>query len=735
VNRVLVTVSVRSEHDVVTARQRARRVAQMLGFDNQDCTRVSTVVSEIARNAVVYAGGGRVAFGLEGSTAPQVLVVQVSDTGPGIRDVDAVLEGRYVSSTGMGLGLLGARRLMDRCDVRTSPNGTIVTMHRILPRHAPYLGADEQNALLTAIERDLRERPASVLDELQQQNRELGDTLDELTRRQDELTRLNAELADTNRGVLALYAELDEKADHLRRADELKTRFLSNMSHEFRTPLGSILALVRLLEDRTDGPLTPEQERQIGFIRSSASDLLELVNDLLDLARVEAGKDVVRPTEFVIDDLFGALRGMLRPLLVSPFVQLEFDDARDVPSLTTDEGKVSQIVRNLLSNAIKFTERGRIRVSARKVPAGTPWPDGGRRAVDAVAIVVSDTGVGIAPADRETIFEEFKQAENALQTRVKGTGLGLPLCRKLATMLGGTVTVESELGRGSAFTLVVPRRYERVEAEDPVPAPPRAEPIAGAPVLVIEDRAADRMVVMTHLRDSGYRPVFAERILDARALLASAEPAAIVLDILLPGEDSWRFLAEIKAAASIPVIVTTTVDDPRKGLALGADAYGLKPIERQWLLDELHRLVLRPRLRRVLVVDDEATSRYLMRSLLESAHTVFDETATVSGAIELLDQEAYDLAIVDLRMPDRSGMEVLRHLARDRERRVPAVLCTGSVPTSAEQRELNALGVPVVTKSERTPALLMRRILEVCFAGPAGAAFEPGGVAAAETRR
>ena len=188
-------------------------------------------------------------------------------------------------------------------------------------------------------------------------------TLDELRQRQEELARLNRELEDTNRGVVALYAELDERADHLRRADEVKTRFLSNMTHEFRTPLNSILALTRLLLDRVDGELTPEQERQVYFIRKSAENLSELVNDLLDLAKVEAGKIVVRPAEFEVRNLFGALRGMLRPLLLNTSVNLVFEEPDGIPPLHTDEGKVSQILRNFISNALKFTEQGEVRVS------------------------------------------------------------------------------------------------------------------------------------------------------------------------------------------------------------------------------------------------------------------------------------------------------------------------------------------------------------------------------------
>ncbi len=240
--------------------------------------------------------------------------------------------------------------------------------------------------------------------------------------------RLNRELEDTNRGVVALYAELDEKADHLRRADDLKSKFLSNMSHEFRSPLNSILALSGLLLDRSDGELTTEQDQQVGYIRRAAHDLLELVNDLLDLAKVEAGKVELRPSEFEAVNLFAALRGMLRPLLLSRSVDLVFGDASHIARIYSDEGKIAQILRNFISNALKFTERGEVRVTV------------DREGDDDVVFSVSDTGIGIAPEHIELIFQDFVQLDNPIQRRVKGTGLGLPLSKKLAGLLGGSVS-------------------------------------------------------------------------------------------------------------------------------------------------------------------------------------------------------------------------------------------------------------------------------------------------------
>ena len=231
-------------------------------------------------------------------------------------------------------------------------------------------------------------------------------SLEEIRRREEESQQLNQELGDTNRGVVALYAELDGRAEQLRQASELKTRFLSNMSHEFRTPLNSVLALSRLLLDRIDGELTSEQERQVGYIRRSAESLLELVNDMLDLAKVEAGKAEVKPVRFAVTSLFGALRGALKPLLTSASVDLLFEPLQDLPPLYTDEAKVAQILRNLVSNALKFTEQGEVRVTARLSEDTT-----------SVIFAVRDTGIGIAPEHHERIFEEFSQVDTKTARR------------------------------------------------------------------------------------------------------------------------------------------------------------------------------------------------------------------------------------------------------------------------------------------------------------------------------
>jgi anti-sigma regulatory factor (Ser/Thr protein kinase) len=274
----LFTIDIRNENDVVLARQKARTIAAALQFDSQDQTRIATAVSEIARNTFQYGGGGRAEFRMEPSPE-NMLIVTLRDKGKGIGNLQQILDGRYVSQTGMGVGLVGAKRLMDYFHIDTRPGeGTTVVLGKKMPPRFTRLDSGELNKALAKIERASQD----PYEELKLQNKELLGTLEELRTKQEELAQLNRELDETNRGVVALYAELNDKADFLQRASELKSHFLSNMSHEFRTPLNSVTALSGILLDRLDGDLTPEQEKQVKFIRSSAQGLTELVNDLLD---------------------------------------------------------------------------------------------------------------------------------------------------------------------------------------------------------------------------------------------------------------------------------------------------------------------------------------------------------------------------------------------------------------------------------------------------------------------
>jgi signal transduction histidine kinase/CheY-like chemotaxis protein len=687
-------ISIEQERDVVVGRQRARRLAELLGFDQHEQTRIATAVSEVARNAYAYAGGGRIEFEVEGDSRPQLFVVRVTDAGKGIANLQRVLSGEYQSRTGMGIGMIGSKRLMDAFDVESGPRGTVVVMRKLLPRGVPLVTLAAAKLVVDAISRDAGFDPFAAL---RQQNAELMRTLEELRRRQEDLERLNAEMEDTNRGVVALYAELDERADHLRRADELKTRFLSNMSHEFRTPLNSILALSRLLLDRMDGPLTPEQERQIGFVRKAAEDLAELVNDLLDLAKVEAGKIVIRPAECQIEKLFGALRGMLRPLLVNPAVTLVFEDAADLPPVTTDEAKVSQIIRNFISNALKFTERGEVRVTARLT-------DDGR----AVALAVRDTGMGIAPEYQETIFEDFAQIDHQVQRRVKGTGLGLPLARRLAHLLGGTITLESEVGVGSTFTLTLPLVFSAAAVVS-APETSRREMVDWEPdpariaVLVVESGPGGALAYQELLRGSLFQVLGARSSVEANRLLTRLRPRVVVLHLDAEDEAAWELLARLKQSAAptepLPVLAVVRSDDRDKALALGADLCVETRPGREELLEALRRLGGGLTARRVLVIDDDDVARYLMKTFLRDTACVVSEATGGREGLEAARLQRPDVIFCDLYMRDMGGLEVLSQLKADPATRdIPVVLNTAKALSEHERAELERWGVPVLLK-------------------------------------
>ncbi|GAA0406243.1 ATP-binding protein [Micromonospora gifhornensis] len=440
----LLQMALRVEQDIFVVRQRGREVAAAVGLERQDQVRIATALSEVARDLLRGVGGADVVFTI--TAAPdgrQHLRVDLVPVSP-------LPDRRYEPQSG------AVARLVDTLSVVAAAGDTVVRMSRRIPVTAPTLTPQRVEQLRAQLGQSV---PGTVEEELATQNSQLIAALDEVRSQRDELARLNEELEQTNRGVLALYhqltdeleetnrgvvalyAELDEKSVQLRSASESKSRFLANVSHELRAPVTAIIGLARLLTDAASDPLTLEQERQVGLIRSSASDLLSLVNELLDLAKAESGRLEPNWAEVDLRALFGQLRGTLRALHTVPEVTLVVEEPASPATIRTDEMLLAQVLRNLLHNGLKFTTRGEVRLRAER--SGDTWN-----------LVVTDTGSGIPAEFHERIFEEFYQVPGP--SRAGGTGLGLPYARRLATLLGGTLELSSEPGRGSTFTVSLP---------------------------------------------------------------------------------------------------------------------------------------------------------------------------------------------------------------------------------------------------------------------------------------
>jgi signal transduction histidine kinase/CheY-like chemotaxis protein len=498
----LASIAIRRAEDVVEARRQARELAARLGFDANDRARLAAAVTEVAWHVLQNANGGAMDFS-----------VHVE------RDGRGTLEAR-ISDTGAGIEPMK------------------------IPEGAPGLTAQRLHRMAAEIAKPAAR--ATMVEDLRNESRELLCAMDELRARQEEVARLHAELEDTNRGLTALYAELDEKAERSRRAEQMNSLFVRHLSHEFRTPLASILALSRLLRDGVDGQLGAEQQKQVTFIRKSAEILVELGNDLLELARVDEGKPAVRPTKFQVSSLMGALRVVLRPLHVREAVELVFEDASGMPPMNTDASKVAQILRNFVSNALRFTERGEVRVTTRLSPDG-------RSAI----FEVSDTGIGISPENADAIFQEFGQVDGAMPREFRGSGLGLPLSKGLAELLGGRVWVGNATGRGSIFHAQIPLTYTGMET---APAGGQAAPQPACDVVVIDDEEVSRYLIRQML---GPGIVLLEAT-DGRSGIEMARqqnPRGILLDLRIPGMSGFEVLRQLKADSAtrdIPVVIVTS---------------------------------------------------------------------------------------------------------------------------------------------------------------------------------
>ena len=448
----LLRTAIGVEYDVFVVRQHGREVAAAVGLQTQDQIRVATALSEVGRQMFAYLGPAVVTFDVV-TTAEDLLMVSVTARAPAASGVLDALTAEVA----------GARRLMETWQVDRSGSQVTITMGRQLPAGVPQWTAARIEQLRTKLGRLTPTRP---VEEFVLQNRQLLATLEEVQAHRDDLLRLNAELEETNhgvvalyselsdeleatnRGVVALYAELDQMSAQLRDASDAKSRFLANVSHELRAPVVAIRGLVRLMTDPASEPLTDEQRTQLSLVDDSAREMLARVNELLDLSKAESGELEPVPAPVDLHVVFGALRGTMPSLVDRPELEVVVAEPDGLPTLHTDEVMLTQVLRNLMTNGIKFTPRGEVRLAARY--------DGGER----LDLVVSDTGIGIPAEEHHKVFEEFYQIRGAAPAGVAGTGLGLPYARRLVTLLGGELSLTSTVGVGSTFTVTLPLRPE-----------------------------------------------------------------------------------------------------------------------------------------------------------------------------------------------------------------------------------------------------------------------------------
>jgi signal transduction histidine kinase/DNA-binding response OmpR family regulator len=504
-----------------------------------------------------------------------------------------------------------------------------------------------------------------------------------------------------------LFDELQEKTRQLETASKHKSEFLANMSHELRTPLNAIIGFSEVLLERMFGELNDKQDEYLQDILSSGRHLLLLINDILDLSKIEAGRMELELGLFSLPEALEGSLTMLRERAARHGIGLSLAVAPGVGLVEADERKVKQVLFNLLSNAVKFTlDGGRVEVTAH--PAG-----------GAVAIAVRDTGIGIAPEDQEQIFEEFRQAGQGASAEREGTGLGLALTRRFVELHGGSIRVESRVGVGSTFTVTLPLR--RTPAPAPVAELPVPEPAGDGPtVLLVEDDQRSADLLTLYLTGAGFRVAVARDGEEGLALARRLHPQGIALDIILPRLDGWEFLARAKAdpeLASIPVVIVSMLDERGKGFALGAADYLVKPVRREALLDALRRHTAAPTdgAGTLLAIDDDPLALELIEATLQpEGYRVLRASGGEEG-IRLAQQERPALVILDLMMPDVDGFAVVERLRGDPvTQRIPIIILTAKSMSHEEKERLNGRISHLARKAEFDRAELVALVRRFC---------------------
>lgn len=546
------------------------------------------------------------------------------------------------------------------------------------------------------------DRTRRLSEELRARNQELQTQQEELQAQAEELGKQSEEMQAQN-------VELQQQRLAVEAASRLKSQFLSNMSHELRTPLNSVMALSRVLMLQAKTKLSDEEVGYLAIIQRNGKNLLTLINDILDLSRIEAGRMDIKPRFFSPGQTLENIVESIEPLAVEKQIKI----CRDIPAtlmpLESDEIRVTQILQNLIANAVKFTESGNVTITAKSDQKK-------------IFIQVADTGIGIAGTDLPHVFDEFRQVDGSSSRRHEGTGLGLAIAHKAAGMLGGELSVKSTLGVGSTFTLILPLAWQG-QGQDQMRSPETitaGQPAGGKPVLktilVVDDDPQVAEMIAGHLMQEGYRTVIAVSGEEALTLAASELPFAVTLDVIMPDMDGWEVLQGLKnnpATRNIPVIIVSVSEEKETGFALGAIGYVAKPVSEKMLLAEIWKIA-RPDTRSIMIVDDNDMDRRKISQIVEQEGLIPVIAHDGAVCLEMIRQNIPDILVLDLMMPEPDGFAVLETIRSTPETLdLPVIVVTAKELTDEDRKKLSGNVASVLEKSGVTSGTLVGEIKRI----------------------